>query len=425
MSGKQAKLEVADKQINLPVLPGTLGPDVIDIKSLINNGYFSFDPGFLSTASCESKITYIDGDEGILLYRGYSIDQLAEQCDYMDVCYLLMKGELPNSPQKKEFNSQIQSNANIPDGLLKIYKGFRQDAHPMALLASLTSALSAYYHGMQNFTNPTDRERVTIAAIAKMPVLAAQCYKHSVNQPFIDYRADLSYSENLLHMMFSTSKKTWEVNPVFSQAIDKIFLLHADHEQNASTSTVRMAGSTGVDPIACLSAGIVALWGPAHGGANEACLKMLHEIGKEEKINEYIKRAKDKNDPFRLMGFGHRVYKNYDPRAKVMRETCHQVLEAAGRHEEPLFKLALKLEKIALEDNYFVEKKLYPNVDFYSGLTLSALGIPIPMFTVMFAVARTVGWMSHWMEMMADPNVRIARPRQLYTGEKNRKLPKR
>ncbi len=424
MSGKQAKLQIADQQINLPILPGTLGPEVIDVKTIVNHGYFTFDPGFLSTASCESKITYIDGDEGILLYRGYSIDQLADHCDYMDVCYLLMKGELPNSTQKKEFISNINANANVPEGLQKIYVGFRQDAHPMAMMASVVSALSSYYHGMQNLSKAEDQERAAIAALAKIPVLATQCYKHSLKQAFVPFQENLTYSENFLHMLFSTAKKDWELNPTYVQAMDRIFTLHADHEQNASTSTVRMAASTGADPIACLAAGIVALWGPAHGGANEACLKMLHEIGSEDKINEYIKRAKDKNDPFRLMGFGHRVYKNYDPRARVMRETCHQVLEATGRHEEPLFKLAMKLEKIALEDNYFIEKKLYPNVDFYSGLTLSALGIPTNLFTVIFAVARTVGWVSHWMEMMSDPNSRIARPRQLYTGAKARNLPK-
>lgn len=420
MSQKKALLKIAEKTIDFPILSGTLGPDVIDVKTLINDGYYTYDPGFYSTASCESKITYIDGDEGILLYRGYPIDQLADQTDYMEVCYLLMNGELPTPSQKEEFVNQIKRNAGIHEQITNFFNGFRRDAHPMAIMMGVVGALSAFYHDSLDITQLEHRQVSAFRLIGKMPTIAAMCYKYAIGEPFIHPKQNLGYSENFLNMMFSTPYEEWRCNPIFTRAMDRIFILHADHEQNASTSTVRVAGSTGANPFACISAGIGALWGPAHGGANEACLNMLNEIGDESRISEYIKRAKDKNDPFRLMGFGHRVYKNYDPRARVMRDTCHEVLQATGRHDEPLFKLALKLEKIALEDDYFIEKKLYPNVDFYSGLTLSALGIPTNMFTVIFAVSRTVGWVSHWMEMISDPNHRLARPRQLYTGSKQR-----
>lgn len=422
MANQKAQLNIGDTQIDFPVLSGTLGPEVIDVKTLINHGYYTFDPGFYSTASCESKITYIDGDAGILLYRGYPIDQLADHSDYMEVCYLLMNGELPDSAQKAEFIENIKRNAGIHEQITHFFNGFRRDAHPMAIMVGVVGALSAFYHDSLDITQAEHRQTSAIRLIAKMPTIAAMSYKYAIGEPFIHPKQNLGYAENFLNMMFSTPYKEDCCNPVFSRAMDRIFTLHADHEQNASTSTVRMAGSTGANPFACISAGIGALWGPAHGGANEACLNMLHQIGDEGRIGEYIARAKDKNDSFRLMGFGHRVYKNYDPRARVMRETCHEVLKATGRHDEPLFKLALKLEKIALEDEYFVEKKLYPNVDFYSGLTLSALGIPTNMFTVIFAVARTVGWISHWMEMISDPSHRLARPRQLYTGPTTRNM---
>ncbi len=420
MSDKKAQLKINNKQIDFPILSGTLGPDVIDVKTLINHGYYTYDPGFYSTASCESKITYIDGDEGILLYRGYPIDQLADHVNYMEVCYLLMNSELPDLNQKEEYVNQIKRNAGVHEQITHFFNGFRRDAHPMAIMVGVVGALSAFYHDSLDMTQLEHRQTSAFRLIGKMPTIAAMCYKYAIGEPFVHPKQNLDYAENFLNMMFSTPYEEWHCNPVFTRAMDRIFTLHADHEQNASTSTVRVAGSTGANPFACISAGIGALWGPAHGGANEACLNMLNEIGDESRIGEYIKRAKDKNDPFRLMGFGHRVYKNYDPRARVMRDTCYEVLEATGRHDEPLFKLALKLEKIALEDPYFIEKKLYPNVDFYSGLTLSALGIPTNMFTVIFAVSRTVGWISHWMEMISDPNHRLARPRQLYTGSKPR-----
>jgi citrate synthase len=420
---KTAQLKIADQSIELPVLSGTLGPDGIDIKTLVNHDHYTFDPGFYSTASCESKITYIDGDAGVLLYRGYPIEQLADHKDYMEVCYLLMNGELPTPAQKEEFVGQIKRNYGIHEQITHFFNGFRRDAHPMAIMVGVVGALSAFYHDSLDISQPEHRITSAFRLIGKMPTIAAMSYKFSIGEPFVHPKQNLGYAENFLHMMFATPYGEWASNPVFSRAMDRIFTLHADHEQNASTSTVRVAGSTGANPFACISAGIGALWGPAHGGANEACLNMLHEIGDESRIEEYIKRAKDKNDPFRLMGFGHRVYKNYDPRARVMRETCYEVLSATGRQDEAIFKLALKLEKIALEDPYFIEKKLYPNVDFYSGITLSALGIPTNMFTVIFAVARTVGWISHWMEMISDPNHRLARPRQLYTGPKQRDLP--
>ncbi len=420
MSSKTAELKIQNKQIDFPVLSGTIGPDVIDVKSLINHGYYTFDPGFYSTAACESTITYIDGDEGTLLYRGYPIEQLADHSDYMEVCYLLMNGELPNSQQKEEFIQNIKDNSSVHEQITHFFNGFRRDAHPMAIMVGVVGALSAFYHDSLDITQAEHRLTSAFRLIGKMPTIAAMSYKFSIGEPFVHPKQNLSFSENFLNMMFATPSKDWTCDPIFSQAMDRIFTLHADHEQNASTSTVRMAGSTGANPFACIAAGIATLWGPAHGGANEACLNMLQEIGDERHINEYIKRAKDKNDPFRLMGFGHRVYKNYDPRARVMRETCHKVLVATGRQDEAIFKLARKLEQIALEDSYFVEKKLYPNVDFYSGIILSALGIPKNMFTVIFALARTVGWVSHWMEMISDPNYRLARPRQLYVGPKQR-----
>ena len=366
------------------------------------------------------KITYIDGGKGELLYRGYPIEQLAEQSDFAEVTYLLLKGELPSQQQKQDFVNTINNHTMIHEQMIHFYRGFRRDGHPMAILVGVVGALSAFYHDAIDINKSEDRERSAIRLIAKMPTLAAMCYKYSIGQPFNYPRNDLPYAANFLHMMFSVPTEAREPDPIVARAMDRIFILHADHEQNASTSTVRLAGSTGANPFACISAGIAALWGPAHGGANEACLNMLMEIGHEDKIGHFIERAKDKNDPFRLMGFGHRVYKNYDPRATVMRKTCHDVLEVMGVKNSPLFKIAMELEKIALEDDYFIERKLYPNVDFYSGITLSAIGIPVSMFTVIFALARTVGWAAHWHEMMSDPNHRISRPRQLYTGPAQR-----
>ena len=406
--------------IELPVYKGTLGPDVIDVTKLAKSNVFTFDPGFMSTAACASKITFIDGEKGQLLYRGYPIAQLAEKSDFIEVAYLLLNGERPTVAEKAEFNKQINNHTMVHEQLRHFFNGFRRDAHPMAIMVGVVGALSAFYHDSLDINNKAHRELAALRLIAKMPTLAAMCYKYSTGLPFMYPANDLNYAENFLHMMFGVPTEEKKPNPVLAKALDKIFILHADHEQNASTSTVRLAGSTGANPYACISAGIAALWGPAHGGANEACLTMLHEIGDVAHIKQYIEKAKDPNDPFRLMGFGHRVYKNYDPRAKVMKETCHEVLEETGQKEQPLFKLAMALEKIALEDPYFVEKKLYPNVDFYSGITLSALGIPTNMFTVIFALARTVGWVSHWEEMIADPKRRIARPRQLYCGEAQR-----
>ncbi|WP_408608714.1 citrate synthase [Candidatus Rickettsiella viridis] len=406
--------------IELPVYKGTLGPDVIDVTQLAKSNVFSYDPGFLSTAACRSKITFIDGEKGQLLYRGYPIAQLAEKSDFIEIAYLLLHGELPSASEKEEFNKHINNHTMVHEQLRHFFNGFRRDAHPMAIMVGVVGALSAFYHESLDINNEEHRKLAALRLIAKMPTLAAMCYKYSTGLPFMYPANDLSYAENFLHMMFGVPTENKCPNPVLARALDRIFILHADHEQNASTSTVRMAGSTGANPYACISAGIAALWGPAHGGANEACLTMLHEIGDITHIKKYIQKAKDPNDSFRLMGFGHRVYKNYDPRAKVMRETCHEVLEETGQREAPLFKLALALEKIALEDPYFIEKKLYPNVDFYSGITLSALGIPTNMFTVIFALARTVGWVSHWEEMIADPKRRIARPRQLYCGEMQR-----
>lgn len=416
----QLKIDPSKPAIELDVLSGTLGPSVIDVTGIQKQGYFTYDPGFMSTAACESKITYIDGDKGVLLYRGYPIEQLAEQSDFLEVCYLLLNGELPNATQKTQFSKIINNHTLAHEQIRSFFNGFRRDAHPMAVMVGVVGALAAFYHDSLDINNPEHRSTAAFRLIAKMPTLAAMCYKYSIGQPFMYPQNHMGYAENFLNMMFSTPCEKTIPNPVLTRAMDRIFILHADHEQNASTSTVRMAGSTGANPFACISAGIAALWGPAHGGANEAALNMLREIGSEDRIDHYIKRAKDPNDNFRLMGFGHRVYKSYDPRAAVMRKTCHEVLDEVGAHDDPLFKIALKLEKIALEDEYFISKKLYPNVDFYSGITLSALGIPTAMFTVIFALARTVGWISHWNEMISSPDYRIARPRQLYTGHTER-----
>lgn len=420
MPEQKCDIKINGNTTELPILSGTLGPDVIDIKALGKKGLFTYDPGFASTAAVESKITFIDGQAGTLLYRGYPIEQLAEQCDFMEVCHLLLFGELPNTAQKASFDTTIGYHTLVHEQMHSFFNGFRRDAHPMAIMVGVVGALSAFYHDSLDIHNEAHRELSAYRVIGKMPTIAAMCYKYSIGHPFVYPNPDMSYAENFLHMMHSLPNREIKPNPVLVRALDRILTLHADHEQNASTSTVRLAGSTGANPFACISAGIAALWGPAHGGANEACLTMLNEIGTEDRIGDYIERAKDKNDPFRLMGFGHRVYKNYDPRAKVMQQTCHEVLKETGANNDPLFKLAMKLEKIALEDEYFIEKKLYPNVDFYSGITLSALGIPTNMFTVMFAIARTVGWISHWHEMISDPNRRLGRPRQLYTGPTER-----
>ncbi len=422
MTDKTATLHIDGLEpISLPIHSPSLGKDVIDVNALGSEGYFTYDPGFVSTASCESKITYIDGDKGILLYRGYPIDQLAEKKDFLDVSYLLLNGELPDSSQKTQFVNQINNHTMVHQQMYQFLNGFRRDAHPMAIMVGMVGALSAFYHESLDISNEDDRYVSAIRMVAKMPTIAAMTYKYSIGLPYMYPQNKMSYAENFMHMMFGVPSEETTPDPVISKAMDTIFTLHADHEQNASTSTVRLAGSTGANPFACISAGIGALWGPAHGGANEACLNMLKEIGDVSQIGKYIKKAKDKDDPFRLMGFGHRVYKSYDPRAKVMRDTCYKVLDKVGAHDEPLFKLALELERIALEDEYFVDKKLYPNIDFYSGITLNAIGIPTNMFTVIFALARTVGWMSHWMEMV-ETKSRIGRPRQLYTGEKTRNV---
>jgi citrate synthase len=409
-----------DLSLDLPVLEGSVGPRVVDVTSLAKHEIFTYDPGFMSTAACESKITYIDGDAGILLYRGYPIDELAKNASYLEVCYLLLYGELPTEKEKNQFIKTINNHTMVHEQMRNFFNGFRRDGHPMAVMVGVVGALSAFYHDSLDIKNPEHRDTAAFRLIAKMPTLAAMCYKYSIGQPFIYPQNHMGYAENFLNMMFSTPCEKTTPDPVLVRAMERIFILHADHEQNASTSTVRLAGSTGANPFACISAGIAALWGPAHGGANEAALNMLKEIGDESRIPQYIARAKDPNDSFRLMGFGHRVYKNYDPRAKVMRETCHEVLDAVGAHDNPLFKIAMKLEKIALEDEYFISRKLYPNVDFYSGITLSAIGIPTNMFTVIFALARTVGWIAHWNEMISSPDRRIGRPRQLYTGPKQR-----
>ena len=407
--------------VEFPVLSGTLGQDVVDIRAMhAKTGKFTYDPGFLSTASCRSEITYIDGDAGVLLYRGYPIEQLAEKCDFLEVCYLLLFGELPNTQQQQEFDNTVTRHTMVHEQLARFYTGFRRDSHPMAVLVGVVGALSAFYHDSLDLNNPEHRKISAFRLIAKMPTIVAMAYKYSIGQPFIYPLNSLSYSANFMRMMFAVPAEDYQIKPVLVKALDRIFILHADHEQNASTSTVRLAGSSGANPFACIASGIACLWGPAHGGANEACLNMLEEIGDVARVGEYIKKAKDKDSGFRLMGFGHRVYKNYDPRAKLMRETCHEVLSELGLHDDRLFKLAMALEKIAIEDDYFVQRKLYPNVDFYSGIVQRALGIPNNMFTCVFALARTVGWVAQWNEMVGDPEQKIGRPRQLYTGPAKR-----
>jgi citrate synthase len=407
--------------IEFPVLAGSIGPEVIDIRTLYaQTGKFTYDPGFMSTGSCKSTITYIDGDKGVLLYRGYPIEQLAEKCDFLEVCYLLLKGDLPTLAQKREWDHGISRHTMVHDQLTSFFSGFRRDAHPMAVMVGVVGALSAFYHDSLDINNPAHREISAIRLLAKVPTIAAMCFKYNMGQPFMYPRNSLGYVENILHMMFGTPCEEYDPNPVLVRALDRILILHADHEQNASTSTVRLAGSSGANPFACIAAGIACLWGPAHGGANEAALAMLEEIGDVSRIGHFLDRAKDKNDNFRLMGFGHRVYKNYDPRAKLMRETCHEVLAELGLENDRLFKLAMELERIALEDEYFVEKKLYPNVDFYSGIVQRAMGIPVSMFTAVFALARTVGWVAQWNEMISDPEQKIGRPRQLFIGERPR-----
>ncbi len=428
-SNIKAKLSFSDgsPDIDLPIYQGSVGPDVIDIRKLYGQtGKFTYDSGFLSTASCNSKITYIDGDKGELLYRGYPIEDLASKCDFLEVCYLLIHGNLPNKTQDSNFKEMIMHHTMVHEQMQFFLRGFRRDAHPMAVLTGLVGAMAAFYHDQIDYTDPKAREIAQIRLIAKMPTLVAMAYKYSVGQPFIYPDNNLSYTANFMRMMFATPCEEYKVNPVLVRALDRIFILHADHEQNASTSTVRLCGSSGTNPFAAISAGIACLWGPAHGGANEACLQMLNEIqanGGVEKIGEFIAQVKDKNSSVRLMGFGHRVYKNFDPRAKLMRETCYEVLKELGLQDDPLFKLAMTLEKIALEDEYFVSRKLYPNVDFYSGIVQRALGIPTEMFTCIFALARTVGWIAQWEEMITDPEYKIGRPRQLYTGETSRKVP--
>jgi len=407
--------------VEFPVLSGTIGQDVVDIRTLNSKtGKFTYDPGFLSTASCRSEITYIDGDAGVLLYRGYPIEQLAEKCDFLEVCYLLLFGELPDRKQQQVFDDTVTRHTMVHEQLARFYTGFRRDSHPMAVLVGVVGALSAFYHDSLDLNNPEHRKISAFRLIAKMPTIVAMAYKYSIGQPFIYPLNSLSYSASFMRMMFAVPAEEYQVNPVLVRALDRIFILHADHEQNASTSTVRLAGSSGANPFACIASGIACLWGPAHGGANEACLNMLEEIGDVSRVGEYITKAKDKNSGFRLMGFGHRVYKNYDPRAKLMRETCHEVLSELGLHDDKLFKLAMALEKIAIEDDYFVQRKLYPNVDFYSGIVQRALGIPNNMFTCIFALARTVGWVAQWNEMVGDPEQKIGRPRQLYTGPAKR-----
>ena len=414
---RMATLTVDGKTVEFPVMTGTHGPDVIDIRTLgSKTGLFTYDSGFLSTASCKSDITFIDGDKGELLYRGYPIEQLADNCQFLEVAYLLKTGELPNAAQKAEFEHTIKSHTMLHDQITKFFSGFRRDAHPMAVMVGVVGALSAFYHDAMDFSDAKHRSISINRLIAKLPTIVAMAYKYNKGEPFMYPRNDLSYTANFMHMMFGTPCEKYEPNPVLVRALDVIFTLHADHEQNASTSTVRLAGSSGANPFACISAGIACLWGPSHGGANEACLNMLEEIGDVSRVAEFIERAKDKNDSFKLMGFGHRVYKNFDPRATLMRKVCNEVLKELGLENDRLFKLAMELERIALEDPYFVEKKLYPNVDFYSGIVQKALGIPTSMFTCIFALARTVGWITQWEEMITDPEYKIGRPRQLYTG---------
>ncbi|MCG8435869.1 MAG: citrate synthase [Gammaproteobacteria bacterium] len=409
------------KQLEMPVKEGTLGPPTLDVGALYKtHGVFTFDPGFVATASCQSAITYIDGENGVLLYRGYPVEQLAEHSHFLEVAYLVLYGELPNKTELEKFTHSIVYHTMLNDSLMRFFNGFHYDAHPMAMLSAVVSSLSAFYHDTTNIRDPKHRDIFAHRVIAKIPTIAAVAYKHSVGQPFIYPRNDLDYCSNLLRMFFAVPAEEFEINPVAAEALDLLFILHADHEQNASTSTVRLAGSAGTNPYAAIAAGIATLWGPAHGGANEAVLAMLNEIGDVKNVEKYLAKARDKDDPFRLMGFGHRVYKNYDPRAKIIRGMCYKVLDKLGV-QDPLLDLAMRLEEIALKDEYFIEKKLYPNVDFYSGIIYKALGIPVNMFTVMFAIARTVGWVAHWSEMIADPALRIGRPRQLYTGPQQRK----
>lgn len=420
MTDKKVTVQITGQDsFELPMMSGTAGNDVIDVRTLGSKGVFTYDPGFLATASCQSKITYIDGAKGVLLHRGYPIEQLADGSNYTELCYLLLHGELPTAEQLVEFDRTITNHTMIHEKIATFFHGFVVDAHPMAMLCGVVGAMSSFYHDDLDISDPKQRQRSAYRLIAKLPTIAAMAYKYSIGQPFVYPRNNLSYSENFLNMMFSVPAEDYKVNPILADAMDKIFMLHADHEQNASTSTVRLAGSSGANPYACIAAGIASLWGPAHGGANEACLNMLQEIGSVDKIPEFVARAKDKSDPFRLMGFGHRVYKNFDPRAKVMRQTCHEVLTALNV-DDPLLDVAMELERIALEDDYFVSKKLYPNVDFYSGIILKAIGIPTSMFTVIFAMSRTVGWISHWDEMLSEEGQKIGRPRQLYTGADKR-----
>ena len=424
MSNKKAQLTLdgRDNPIDLPIYEGSTGPDVIDVRSLVSEGIFTYDPGFVSTAACDSDITFIDGNKGILLHRGYPIEQLAEKSNFLEVCYLLLNGELPNPSELASFKEEIRYHTMVDEQIHEFFKGFPRTAHPMAMLCAVVGGLSAFYHDDLDIDKKDHRIQAAIRLIAKMPTLAAMCYKHGIGQPFIYPQNKMSLAENFVNMLFGTPCEETEVSPVIAKAMDTLFLLHADHEQNASTSTVRLAGSTGSNPYACLASGIAALWGPAHGGANEAVLDMLNEIGDESRIDEYILKAKDKDDPFRLMGFGHRVYKNYDPRATVIRGICAEVLDELGVDNDPLFKIARKLEKLALEDDYFIERKLFPNVDFYSGIILKAIGIPTSLFTVIFATGRTPGWIAHWHEMLSNP-YKIGRPRQLYKGSPVRDYP--
>jgi citrate synthase len=425
-SDTKATLSFSDgsPSVDMPIYKGTIGPDVIDIRKLYGQtGKFTYDPGFMSTASCNSSITYIDGDKGELLYRGYPIEQLAVNCDFLETCYLLLNGELPNAEQKAKFETTVTRHTMVHEQMNFFFRGFRRDAHPMSVLVGTVGALASFYHDSLDINDPEQREISAIRLIAKLPTLVAMAYKYSVGQPFMYPRNDLSYSANFMHMMFANPCEEYKVNDVLVRALDRILILHADHEQNASTSTVRLAGSSGANPFACIAAGIACLWGPAHGGANEAALNMLKEIGSVENIPAFIAKVKDKNSGVKLMGFGHRVYKNFDPRAKLMRETCHEVLNELGLQDDPLFKLAMELEKIALNDEYFVSRKLYPNVDFYSGIVQSALGIPVSLFTGIFAMARTIGWIAQWNEMIADPEQKIGRPRQLFVGSPRRDVP--
>ncbi|MEO0315240.1 MAG: type citrate synthase [Pseudomonadota bacterium] len=425
-SEAKATLSFSDgsPSLEFPIYKGSIGPDVIDIRKLYgSSGKFTYDPGFMSTAACNSSITYIDGDKGELLYRGYPIEQLAVNCDFLETCYLLLNGELPNATEKNKFVDTVTRHTMVHEQMQFFFRGFRRDAHPMSVLVGTVGALASFYHDSLDINDPHHREVSAIRLIAKMPTLVAMAYKYSIGQPFVYPRNDLSYSANFMRMMFATPAEDYKINDVLVRALDRILILHADHEQNASTSTVRLSGSSGANPFACIAAGIACLWGPAHGGANEAALTMLKEIGSVDKIGEFVKQVKDKNSGVKLMGFGHRVYKNYDPRAKLMRETCHEVLNELGLQNDPLFKLAMALEKVALEDEYFVSRKLYPNVDFYSGIVQSALGIPVSLFTGIFAMARTVGWIAQWNEMISDPEQKIGRPRQLFVGSPQRDVP--